>query len=653
MTPGLWIRPRGLAPKGRGVLLGLFAVAALARGLAADASPPFDVAAHYTKHEYRIPMRDGVHLFTSVYTPKDASKPYPLFLTRTPYSVGPYGEDAYPEKLGPSREFDEAGYIFVFQDVRGRWQSEGAFDLVTPEADTHTGLQTDESTDAYDTIEWLLHNVPNNNGRVGVCGTSYNGYYSTAAIVDSHPAIRACSSQAPVTDFYMGDDWYHNGAFMLDAAFDFFVGFRKLANPLLPPKSGEAFTYGTTDSYDYFLRAGSLSNLDATYLKHASAYFSEVISHPSYDAFWQARDISRHLHNVHCAVLNVGGLFDAEDISGPMRTFHAIDRMSPEATNLLVEGPWVHGGWNRPGTGIGNVHFASRTGDFFRTQIQFPFFEHYLKDAADPQLPKAYVFETGANVWRRYDSWPPRDVQSRTLFFQASGGLAFDKPAKAEEAGFDEYVSDPAHPVPPVGYAYGPVEGSNGPKVPKEYMVSDQRFAAKRPDVLVYETTPLEKDVTVAGPVLPRLFVSTSGTDSDWIVKLIDVYPADFKVDAADKAPPDVAMPAVVMGGYEQLVRGEPMRGKFRNGFDRPEAFTPGKVVEVDFSMPDINHTFRAGHRIMVQVQSSWFPLTDRNPQTFTDIPNAKPEQFQKATERVYRSAEAPSGIEIGTVASR
>jgi putative CocE/NonD family hydrolase len=624
----------------------------LAPSLPAQDPAPSEVAAHYTKFEYRIPMRDGVHLFTAVYLPKDASKPYPFFVSRTPYSLGRYGEDYYPERLGPSREFDEAGYIFVFQDVRGRWQSEGAYDIETPHIDNPTAKQTDESTDMYDTVEWLLHNVPNNNGRVGIYGVSYNGFYSSASIIDSHPAIKACSSQAPVTDFYMNDDWYRNGAFMLDAAVDFFTSFKPVANPTLPPKSSDPFVYGSNDSYDYFLKAGSLSNLDENYLKHSAPFFSEVAAHTSYDAFWQARDISRHLHNIHCAVLNVGGLFDAEDIAGPVRTFHAIDRMNPGIPNTLVEGPWVHGAWGgRAGASIGNVQFASRTGEFFRSQIQFPFFEQYLRGAGDAHLPKAYVFETGTNVWRKYPSWPPPNARERTLYLQGAGGLAFERPNGARESDYDEYVSDPSHPVPPVGYAYGPVEGSNGPKVPKEYMVSDQRFAAKRPDVLVYQTPPLEQDVTVAGPVRPRLFVSTSGTDSDWVVKLIDVYPVDYTGSGAAPDKSDVASPPAIMGGYEQLVRGEPMRGKFRKSFEHPEPFTPGKVEEVDFSMPDVNHTFRAGHRIMVQVQSSWFPLTDRNPQTFTEIPQARPEQFQKATERVYHSEAAPSGIVIETLA--
>ena len=637
-----------------GALFGFFAAVAPAAPLPAQDQPPFDVAAHYAKYEYRIRMRDGVHLYTAVYVPKDASKPYPFFITRTPYSLGRYGEDYFPPRLGPSREFDEAGYIFVVQDARGRWQSEGAYDIVTPHIDNPTGLQTDESTDMYDTVEWLLRNVPNNNGRVGIFGVSYSGFYASASIIDSHPAIKACSPQAPVTDFYMSDDWYHNGAFMLDAAFDFFTSFKPLANPLLPPKSGDPFVFGTTDSYDFFLRAGSLSDLDEHYLKHASPYFTLLLEHTIYDTFWQARDISRHMHNVHCAVLNVGGLFDAEDISGPMKTFHAIERMNPGVPNLLVEGPWVHGAFGgRPGASIGNVQFASKTAEFFRTHIQFPFFEQYLKDAGDAHLPKAYVFETGTNVWRKYDSWPPANVQWRTLYFQRAGGLAFQRPGGAEGPGFDEYVSDPEHPVPPVGYSYGPVEGGSGSKVPKEYMVSDQRFAAKRPDVLVYQTPPLEEDVTVAGPVQPKLFVSTSGTDSDWVVKLIDVYPADYTGEAAagDSSTSDVSVPAVTMGGYEQLVRGEPMRGKFRKSFEHPEAFTPGKVEEVDFSMPDISHTFRKGHRIMVQVQSSWFPVTDRNPQTFTDIPRATPEQFQKATQRVFHSDAAPSGIVIGVLA--
>jgi putative CocE/NonD family hydrolase len=613
--------------------------------LFAQEQPAFDVAGHYIKHEYRIPMRDGVRLFTTVYVPRDTTKPYPILMIRTLYSVGPYGEDKYPAQLGPSREFDEAGYIFVKQDVRGRWQSEGSWDAMTPHIDHPTALQTDESTDTYDTVEWLLRQVPNNNGRVGIYGISYPGFFAAASVIDTHPAIKACSPQAPVADLYMNDDCYHNGAFMLDAIFSFATYFKPQTGPTLP-KYVVPFDYGTTDAYDFFLHAGSLGNLDDRYLKRSSATFTNWYTHTSYDSYWQTRDISRHLHNIHCAFLIVGGLFDAEDISGPMKTFNAIGQLNPEVPVVLVEGPWAHGAWAEyNGAAIGNVSFASNTGEFFRVHIQLPFFEQYLKGSVDAHLSKAYVFETGTNVWRKYPSWPPPALQWRTLYFQRDEGLGFEKPRHSEGSDFDEYVSDPMHPVPPVAYTYGG-------QVPQEYMVADQRFAAKRPDVLVYETTPLEKDITIAGPVKPKLFVSTSGTDADWVVKLIDVYPADYtgKVSNPEKAIFDVPGPTVEMGGYEQLVRGEPMRGKFRHSFERPEAFIPGKVEGVDFSMPDVNHTFRRGHRIMVQVQSSWFPVTDRNPQTFTDIPNATPDQFQKAVQRVYRCEASPSGIVIGTL---
>jgi hypothetical protein len=385
------------------------------------------------------------------------------------------------------------------------------------------------------------------------------------------------------------------------------------------------------------------------YLKGKSALWDDQVQHDTFDDYWKARNLAPHMKNIHCAVLTVGGWFDAEDLQGPFTTFRSVDEKNPGIFNALVVGPWVHGGWARyNGEHLGRVEFAANTGEYYRKNILFPFFEHYLKGAPDPKLPKAYVFETGTNVWRQYSAWPPKDAERKTLYFLANGGLSFDAPTSG--AAFDEYVSDPARPVPFVSYA--------ALNVPQEYMLSDQRFADKRTDVLTYQTPVLEEDVTIAGPISPRLFVSTSGTDSDFDVKLIDVYPPDFpdsKQDATrpedrDKPRTDVSLPTFAMGGYQQLVRGEPFRGKFRHSFEKPEPFTPGKMEEINFTMQDINHTFRRGHRIMVQVQSSWFPLTDRNPQTFVNIPDAKASDFVKATERVYHSKEQASGIEVEVV---
>ena len=612
-------------------------------------APEFDVKEHYTKYEYRIAMRDGVRLFTSVYAPKDSSHAYPFLLDRTPYSVGPYGVDIYRSQLGPTPDFDKAGYIFVFQDVRGRYMSEGQFLEMRPHLDNKkSNKDVDDSTDLYDTIDWLLKNVPNNNGNAGIWGISYPGFFTSASIIDSHPALKAASPQAPMTNLFMGDDAYHGGAFMLAANFNFYSSFKPQDNPQLPPKTFVPFDFSTKDGYEFYLSIGSIGNLSKL-LDGKSQLFDDQMRHNTYDDYWKARNLALHMKNIHCAVLTVGGWFDAEDLQGPFSTFQAIDKNNPGIYNGMVIGPWVHGGWSRyDGEHLGRVEFAANTGDFYRKEILFPFFEQYLKGKGDAKLPKAYAFETGTNVWRRYSSWPPKEATPKTLYFHANGGLSFDPPAEASS--FDEYVSDPAHPVPYLNYV--------SVSVPQEYMVSDQRFAASRTDVLVYETPILQEDVTIAGPVSPRLFVSTTGTDSDWDVKLIDVYPTDFpdsKLDAPkpedrNKPRTDVPPPQFTMGGYQQLVRGEPFRGKFRHSFEKPEPFMPGKVEEVNFTMQDVNHTFRKGHRIMVQVQSSWFPLTDRNPQTFVNIPDAKPSDFVKATERMYHGKDHVSGIVVQIV---
>jgi putative CocE/NonD family hydrolase len=622
----------------------LLAITAFAQ----DPKPqPFDVKAHYTKYEFRIPMRDGIHLFTSVYVPKDTSKPYPFLMTRTPYSVAPYGEDHYRAKLGPSEAFDKAGYIFVFQDVRGRYQSEGQFVEMRPHIENPKPGETDESTDMYDTVEWLLKHVPNNNGKLGIWGISYPGFFTSASIINSHPAIKAASPEAPMTNLFEGDDAYHGGAFMLAANFDFYAFFKPRSAALeLPPtvNAGRNFQYGTTDGYDFFLQHGpALSDIAKTI---NNPLFDDQFHHNTEDSYWTEREISQHMKNIHCAVLTVGGWFDAEDLWGPFRTYHAVEKNNPDIYNGLVVGPWVHGGWARwTGESLGRVNFNSATSEFWREHIIFPFFEQYLKGATDAHLPEAYVFETGSNVWRQYDAWPPKEAQQKTLYLHAGGKLSFNPPAAGENA-FDEYVSDPKHPVPYIGYA--------ATEVPQEYMLSDQRFAAKRPDVLTFVSDELKDDVTIAGPVSPRLEVSTSGTDSDFDVKLIDVYPADYDGSAAAPTTPprDVQLPTEKMGGYQMLVRGEPMRAKFRNSWSKPEAMKANQLTPLNFEMQDVNHTFRRGHRIMIQIQSSWFPLTDLNPQQFIDTAQAKSSDFVKATERVYHSPQAASGVQVLVVAN-
>ncbi|KQV40093.1 CocE/NonD family hydrolase [Massilia sp. Root335] len=613
-----------------------------------DARPaPRDLRETYTKYEYRIPMRDGTKLFTVVYVPKDASKAYPFLINRTPYSAGVqaegelhYGEDWYPKQIGPSKEFEDAGYIFVKQDVRGRYMSEGKWQEMTPHVNPRRAAgEGQESQDMYDTMEWLLKNVPNNNGKAGIWGISYPGFYTSASIIDSHPAIKAASPQAPVTDLYMGDDSYHGGAFMLAANFGFYASFTEQQNPTPLPKTWADFDYGAADAYDFFLEHRTLPRILGTLTDRQRALLAPTIEHDTYDAFWQTRAIAPHLKNVKAAVLTVGGWFDAEDPQGPFTTYHAIKKYNQGSFNGLVIGPWVHGGWARyDGRQLGRVSFDSKTGEYFRQHIQFPFFEQQLKGVKPAQpIAEVTAFETGSNVWRRYSAWPPVQAQARTLYFGPHGTLTWQQPPAA--GGFDEYVSDPGKPVPYIGYP--------ATSVPQEYMVSDQRFAATRPDVLVYRSAVLEDDVTVAGPVTPRLFVSTTGTDSDWVVKLIDVYPADYPAGDQPARGSDVAPPRGTMAGYQQLVRGNPLRGKFRNGFEKPEPFVPGKVEAISYHLGDVNHTFRRGHRIMVQVQSSWFPLVDLNPQTFVTIPQAKPEDFKAATQRVYHAAQTPSGLQL------
>jgi putative CocE/NonD family hydrolase len=616
----------------------LFVVAGYGvRAQAPGATQEEFIKTHYAKYEYRIPMRDGAKLFVSVYTPQAGAfkdpGPYPFLMTRTPYSCAPYGEDKMPVRLGPSQELLESGYIFVCGDARGRYESEGVFQEMNPHIDDKkSNKDVDESTDTYDTIEFLLKHVANNNGKVGIAGISYPGFYTSASIIDSHPAIKAASPQAPMTDLFFNDDGYHGGAFMLSANYGFYRFFYPQKNPTLPEKRAE-YDFGTPNSYEFYLKAGPTESLDKGF-NGSNFLFHDQLIHTTYDEYWQKRDLSRHMKNIHAAVMTVGGWFDAEDLSGPFKTFHAIDKFNPGTVNTLVVGPWTHGGWARnDGDRLGDVTFNGKTSLFYRAQIEYPFFESYLKGKSEEPLPKAYVFETGSNVWKKYDAWPPKTAAPKMLYFRADGKLSFEAPT--EKVGVDEYLSDPAHPVPFVGYVTD--------TIPQRYMADDQRFAASRPDVLVYESEPLTEDVTIAGPVKPKLKVSSTGTDADFVVKLIDVYPNDYP------NPPErgVSAPPILMGGYQQLVRGEPMRAKFRDSWEKPTPLTPGKMVEVNAEMPDVNHTFRAGHRIMVQVQSSWFPLADRNPQTFVDIPHAKPEQFVKATQSVYRSADAASGVEV------
>ncbi len=634
----------------------LFILLALGGPLAAtadDKPPAYEPREHYTKYEYRVPVRDGRKLFTAVYVPKDQSRRYPFLMVRTPYGCGPYGVDRdNVRRLAPSEDFLKNGYIFVCQDVRGRNQSEGEFIEMTPHKPVKkTAADVDESSDTHDSVQWLLERIPGHNGRVGLWGISYPGFYTAASIIDSHPAIKAASPQAPIADLFMGDDSYHGGAFMLAANFGFYTGFKPQQTPVLPPSQWPQFDWGTLDGYEFYLRHGNLDALSARLAKDGgpNPYFDTQLAHDRYDGFWQPRAITPHLKNIRAAVLTVGGWFDAEDLAGPLAIHRAIAKQSPATDNRLVMGPWVHGGWvGAPGRQLGRVQFHQPTSEQFQQDVLLPFFEQHLRDVA-PKVPvaKATVFETGTNVWRRYDAWPPKEAQPRTLYFAPGGRLSFTPPAAAQPE-FDSWVSDPNKPVPFVGHT------TLG--VPQDYMVGDQRFAATRPDVLTFRSDVLEEDVVIAGPIVARLFASTSGTDADWVVKLIDVYPPELEEDAAKKRKArseDVEPADSPLGGTQQLVRGDPLRGRFRKSFETPEAMVPGQVEELRVALQDVNHSFRRGHRIMVQLQSSWFPLIDRNPQTFVSIRSAKPEDFQPATQKLYRWQGQPSGLEVKVIAPR
>ncbi len=618
----------------RSVFLFLFVMSMAAQG-AWVAEPSADtnavwLAEHYTKYEHRIPMRDGVRLFTRVYVPKDDSQPWPILLTRTPYALKPYGADNFNDPVGTFRELAKDKFILVTQDVRGRYGSEGEYMHVRPFNPNKGPKDVDENSDAYDTIDWLVKKIPNNNGKVGMFGISYPGFYTSMGMIDSHPALLAASPQAPISDWFMGDDLNHNGAFYLSQNFAFFNTFAQRAEDPLH-EDLKPFNFKTPDGYDFFLRMGPLGNSEKL-LKAFGTNWSEFLAHPTYDDYWKARNIRPHLKHVHCAVMTVGGWYDAEDLFGALETYRWTERQNSGITNVLVMGPWSHGGWNKSdGDKLGDVNFRAKTAEYYRQKIELPFFRHFLKGDTNYTATEAHVFETGTDQWRRFSAWPPKQAVARTLYFRAGGALGFDAPTDGKGA-FDEYVSDPAKPVP---FTLEPTTG-----YPRGYPTHDQRFAASRPDVLVYETEPLEEDLTFAGPLQATLHVSTTGTDADWVVKLVDVYAGDF--------PDPNPNPAhLAMGGYQQLLRGDVFRGKFRNSFEKPEPFKPGEVAKIDFTIPDIFHTFRRGHRVMVQVQSSWFPLVDRNPQTFVNIPTAKPEDFKKAMHRIYRGGSTASALTV------
>jgi hypothetical protein len=596
---------------------------------------PQYIRKNYTRQDHFIPMRDGIKLYTVVYLPRDATQKYPILMMRTPYGVGPYNKEQYRGSLGPNQHFAREGYLFVYQDVRGCYLSQGAFENMRPHRPVKkSNKDIDESSDTYDTIAWLLKNLPNHNGKVGQWGISYPGFYTSAGMAEAHPALKASSPQAPIGDWFF-DDFIHHGAFFLPHAFNFFSSFGQ-ARPEPTTSRPGRFVHTTPDGYQFFLDIGPLKNVNERYFKNKIAFWNEFIKHPTYDAFWQERNILPHLKKTAPAVMTVGGWFDAEDLYGTFKTYQHVEKQNPGIFNVLVVGPWSHGGWSSPNfTRLGNIDFGSNTSAFYQKEIELGFFNHYLKGKGDPKLPEAYVFETGANRWRKFDRWPPKELNRRKMYFHGGSQLVFDKPT-VQQGAYDEYVSDPNRPVPYVE--------TITPFMSNAYMTDDQRHASRRTDVLVYQTGPLTEPITLAGPLLADLRVSTSGTDSDWVVKLIDVFPPDA---------PDPAMlpPGRRMGGYQMLVRSEVIRGRFRNSYSKPEPFVPNQPAKVVLELQDVLHTFGKGHRIMIHVSSSWFPLVDRNPQKYVDnIFLADEQDFIKATQRVHRSPEHPSCVEVGVL---
>jgi putative CocE/NonD family hydrolase len=607
---------------------------------------------NYTKKEYRIEMRDGIKLFTAVFSPKDTSEKYPIIIWRTPYNIGPYSEDKFPVRRSGWQHFIEEKYIIVFQDVRGMFMSEGEYENVRPYLpEKKSDKQVDESSDAYDTVDWLVKNIPSNNGNVGFWGISYPGFYAAMAGIDAHPAVKAISPQAPIADWFGNDDWHHNGAFALASGVPFISVFGVVREGFVQDWT-EGFNFGTMDGYNFYLNLGPLPNVNKNYFHHKIPFWDSLMTHGTYDYFWKAKNTLPHFNNIKPAVLVVGGWFDAENLYGALHTYSSIEEKNPDNKNYFVMGPWFHGGWVRSdGRSLGDIKFGSETGKFYVENIELAFFNYYLKRKGELNLPKAYIFETGSNKWQKFNSWPPENTKSISLYLNENHSLSFNQqpttnlPARlaakprAGKAGnqtpdkYDEYISDPFKPVP---YTKKIVT-----EYPKDYMVEDQRFAASRTDVLVYETEVLDSNITIAGNLTVDLYVSTSGTDADWVVKLIDVFPADSDSSGG-----------VIYSEYEMMVRGNILRGKFRESLENPVPFTPGEVTNIKFDLLDVNHTFKKGHRIMVQIQSSWFPLFDRNPQKFVDIYNAEEDDFQKAVQRVYFSEKYPSRIILNGISN-
>ena len=581
----------------------------------------------YQLSEAMIPMRDGVRLHSLIFVPKDQDSPLPFVLLRTPYNAkAAAGKlDVYLKPMA------DDGYIFVFQDIRGKFDSEGVFVMQRPARTRGDTAALDEGTDTYDTIEWLLKNVPRNNGRVGILGVSYLGWTTIMGALEPHPALKAISPQASPADMWLGDDFHHNGAFRLSYGFEY-------AYELESGKGLEQFPFDRYDTFDWYLSLGPLSNVNAKYFHGKIPTWNHYVAHPDYDEFWKRQTLIPHIQDVKVPTLNVAGWWDQEDFYGPLRIYQALERHDNQHLSHLVVGPWNHGGWERDeGDHLGPIHFDSATARYFREDIQARFFGYFLKDRGRMDLPEALTFEAGTNRWRRWDSWPPKaDTEDRRLYFGPEHSLSFSSPDTAGEV-FDEYMSDPAHPVP---YRHRPVQATYFPGGSKwsTWLVEDQRFADDRADVLSWESTPLEENLTIAGEVVAHLFASTTGSDADWVVKLIDVYQESYPEDW------DLA-------GYQLMVSDEVFRGRYRTSFETPAPIKPDTVSEFSFSLHTQNYTFLKGHRLMVQVQSTWFPIIDRNPQTF--VPNifeARAGDFRTATHRIHRSSRYPSHVVIPVV---
>lgn len=593
---------------------------------------------NYTKEEVMITMRDGVKLFTCIYAPRDISEKHPVLMMRTPYSVSPYGANIFSPRLYKTHwvNYLKENYILVLQDVRGAYMSEGTFVDVRPYLKFHnTPSEIDESTDAFDTMEWLIKNLKHTNGNIGVFGISYPGFYATMAALSGHPSLKAVSPQAPVTDWFMGDDFHHNGAFALADGFSFYSGFGR-PRPVPTTVHKSSFPIKEKDNYQFFLSQGPIKNLSKL-LGDSILFWNELMIHPNYDDWWKARDARRACTDVKPAILVVGGNFDAEDCFGAYNLYKAIETQSPKTSNKLVMGPWFHGGWGRSdGSNLGNVRFAEKTSRYYQKEIELKFFNYYLKGQGDvSEIAEANIFFSGENKWYSLNNWPPKDIKAKQLYLKENSKLSFEKPAN--NSSFSSYISDPSKPVP---YT----DGIHAERT-REYMTDDQRFASKRPDVLVFETEILEENLSLAGPVIADLKVKLSTSDADFVVKLIDVFPENFKYDSTfccrgiEKESE--------MGGYQMLVRAEIMRGKFRNSFEKPEAFDTTIIETVKFTLPDVAHTFLKGHKLMIQIQSSWFPLFDRNPQQFTDIYHCSEKDFKRSEIRIFHQENAASCVQL------